>query len=225
MRRRPCYRLSASSRRKHRLSCRRGLSSRSHGRRPDFPTPTPIDTNGPNVDVPQALKRRQAMPVNRDVRARRLPTSEWLESPCLARVAARVAYQYGIGTGDLPDLLQEIRIAIWEAVPVCVSAAWVYRVASHKAVDILRQRTRTRGRYRAAVETAAGPGHHQELDHLLHAKVDTLPPRLRQFYDLHYRQGLSEREIARRLGMCRASVRWLDHCCRQSVAADSPLYR
>ena len=62
--------------------------------------------------------------------------------------------------------------------------------------------------------------HNLEIDHLLHAKAASLPPKLKAFYALHYQQGLSEREIVRRMGVCRSSVRWLDHRCRQFVAGD-----
>jgi len=146
---------------------------------------------------------------------------EWLESPYLGRVAARVAQEYGLRPDDLPDLLQELRIALWkQGLDQRVGEAWVVRVTRHKAVDLLRQRMRTRRRDGVFTTIAARPWHDPEIDHLLHAKAESLPPKLKAFYALHYQLGLSEREIGRRLGICRASVRWLDHCCRQFVAAD-----
>ena len=147
---------------------------------------------------------------------------EWLESPYLHRAAVRVAHQYGLAANDVADLLQELRIALWEAGPeVRVGAAWVFRVASHKAVDLLRRTLQSRRRERAFAHMAAPAEHDQELDHLLRARVDRLPARLREFYELHYLQGRSEREIAQRLGLCRSSVRWLDRSCRRSVAGRS----
>src|SRR5712692_6268184 len=162
------------------------------------------------------------MPIRRDnEQGSGTTTGEWLESPYLGRVAARVAHEYGLGADDLADLSQELRIALWEqGLATKVSAAWVFRVASHKAVDLLRQLVRTRRRDGAFMTIAARPCHDLEIDHLLHAKAASLPPKLKAFYALHYQQGLSEREIGRRLGMCRASVRWLDHCCRKFVAAN-----
>jgi RNA polymerase sigma factor (sigma-70 family) len=144
---------------------------------------------------------------------------EWLGSPYLERAAARVGHQYGLATDDLPDLIQEVRIALWEAgSEIRRGPAWIHRVASHKAVDSLRRKMRTRDHDRALATTLTPAQRDEELGHLLHARDTTLPPRLRQFYDLHYRQGFSEREIARRLGICRASVRWLDRCCRRLIA-------
>ncbi len=145
--------------------------------------------------------------------------SEWLGSPYLERAAARVGHQYGLTTDDLPDLIQEVRIALWEAGPeVDVGPAWIFRVASHKAVDSLRRKMRTRDHDRALASALAPAPYDEEPSHLLRARATALPPRLRQFYDLHYRKGFSEREIARRLGICRASVRWLNRCCRRFVA-------
>jgi DNA-directed RNA polymerase specialized sigma24 family protein len=63
--------------------------------------------------------------------------------------------------------------------------------------------------------------HDLELGHLLHARVARFSPSLRRFYDLRYLQGLSEREIARSLGLCRGSVRWLDRCCRRELGGQN----
>ena len=41
------------------------------------------------------------------------------------------------------------------------------------------------------------------------AQVAHLPKNLRAFCDLRYAEGMTEREIAGRMGLCRASVRWL----------------
>jgi RNA polymerase sigma factor (sigma-70 family) len=163
-------------------------------------------------------------PINRrDSATYTASASEWLESPYLRGMAARLAHQYHIGMVDLPDLLQEIRIALWGLGPdTRVSAAWVFKVASHKVLDLLRHRLRARHRDREFAGSTARPVHDPELDHLLHARVARLPTHLREFYELHYLQGLSEREIAQRLLLCRASVRWLDRCCRQRITGQIP---
>jgi RNA polymerase sigma factor (sigma-70 family) len=152
-------------------------------------------------------------------RSRTATGTGWLESPYLRRVAVRVARQHGLREDDFSELLQELRIAVWQAgAASSLTAAWLFGVASHKAVDMVRLKARA---HRIDQDLAAIPSQSKrdfELDHLLHARVDHLPKRLRQFYDLHYQQGLSEREIARSLGVCRASVRWMDRCCRRLVA-------
>jgi DNA-directed RNA polymerase specialized sigma24 family protein len=142
-------------------------------------------------------------------------TAEWLESPFLEQAAAQAARHYGLEDASLPDLVQEVRIALWEAgLDVHVGAAWVHCVARNKAVDLVRVRLRSRAHDQALAAVLARAGPNLELEHLLRAKAGTLPSKLLEVFDLHYQQGFSEREIARRLGICRASVRWLDHCCR-----------
>jgi RNA polymerase sigma factor (sigma-70 family) len=150
-----------------------------------------------------------------------LSTDEWLHSPYLTRVARRAAHSIGLGAAEIPDLLQEIRIALWRAGRRArVGPAWLFQVASHKAVDILRRRIRSR-----EIEqdfTTSMPARQSprltELGHLLRARASRLPPPLREFYDLHYGHGWSEREIAARLGLCRQSVRWMDRICRRRLA-------
>ena len=148
---------------------------------------------------------------------KRLACSEWLDSPRLRHVAARVAYQRGLTPDDLADLIQEIRIAVWEAGPTArVPEAWLHQVAQHKAIDIIRERRRRRDRDREARYSSGRPiPVRSELGHLLHVSVAGLPLRLRRFYALRYENGYTQREIAATLGVCRATVRWLDRCCRR----------
>lgn len=160
--------------------------------------------------------------VRRDAVANREPsllTTEWLESPYFRRLILRVAHEHGLADEDLPELLQETRIALWKSGSTTpVTAGWIFRTASHKAVDLVRSGIRRRAQdsqAARAVTSHAPPD--AELEHLLHARVDELPTRLRDFYELHYHQGFSEREIARSLGLCRASVRWLDRCCLRYI--------
>jgi|SRR6266542_941310 len=143
---------------------------------------------------------------------------DWLASPYLDRLVARVAGHHGLPAAELPDLIQETRIALWRAgLELPVSAALVVSIARNKAVDLVRNQARRRARHRAARVLAATPEVDAELHHLLSLRVAALPQRLREFYDLHYKQALSEREIAQAWGLCRASVRWLDHRCRDRL--------
>lgn len=146
-------------------------------------------------------------------------SGNWLASPVLDRLVARVAIQYGLTPDDLPDLMQETRIALWEhGLDRPVSASLVLRIASNKAIDLIRRRVRRRARDRVAALVALPREEDAELRHLLNVRVEALPDRLHHFYELHYNQGLSERETARALGICRASVRWLDRQFRRLMA-------
>jgi DNA-directed RNA polymerase specialized sigma24 family protein len=145
--------------------------------------------------------------------------SEWLASPYLARVAARVAYQYNLPSQEVPELLQELRIALWKAgLATAVNATWILHTAQHKGSDLLRM-MRERGREVSFSGDSSIPGNHPdpELMRLLRARAAMLPPRLKEFYFLRYRAGLSERQIADRLGLCRGSIRCLERRCVRSV--------
>jgi DNA-directed RNA polymerase specialized sigma24 family protein len=156
------------------------------------------------------------MRVSRDGPIGSPTTAEWLESPFLEQAAAQAARQYGLADDSLPDLVQEVRIALWEAgLDVHVGAACVRCVARNKAVDLVRVRLRSRAHDKALAAVLARAGPNLELEHLLRAKASTLPSKLLEIFNLHYRQGFSEREIARRLGISRASVRCLDRRCRR----------
>lgn len=142
---------------------------------------------------------------------------EWLDSPFLARVASRVARTYGLLYPDAADLLQELRIAIWKAGrDVSLNSTWIFHTAMHKASD-LATRNRDHGCHDASqlIPRTASTSRDSDLTHLLRARADRLPDRIRRFYDLRYREGLSQREISLRLGLCRSSVRWLESQCTQ----------
>jgi RNA polymerase sigma factor (sigma-70 family) len=140
---------------------------------------------------------------------------EWLASPYLSRIAARVAYQYRLPGHEVADLLQELRLALWLAGPsTTVNATWVFRTAYHKASDAASRIRRTKTEEGPEVP---GTGRDPDLTHLLRSRASRLPSRLRVFYFLKYREGLSQRDIALRLGLCRGSVRGLDAKCLKLI--------
>ncbi len=152
-----------------------------------------------------------------------LTSTEWLESSYLIHLVTRVATARGIPSDEMPDLLQEVRIALWQAwgssPDLLVGPAWIARTADHKAVDALRRISRRRTHDQLAGMLQERSQDKPDLHYLLRAAVSELPHRLRAFYELHYSQGWSERETARRLGLCRASVRWLHELCRRQLHA------
>jgi RNA polymerase sigma factor (sigma-70 family) len=141
--------------------------------------------------------------------------SEWLDSPYLGRVARRVAQTYGVPGQDVPDLLQELRIALWKAGPGSrVSIGWVFQTAKHKTIDWMKRRRR---RAEVVLDDGRLPDRLASADPalrcLLHSEASRLPESLRGFYALRYEQGMSQREIARVLGLGRSTVRSLDRQC------------
>jgi RNA polymerase sigma factor (sigma-70 family) len=144
--------------------------------------------------------------------------AEWLESPYLEHVAARVAYRFGLPPQDVPELLQELRIALWKAgSSTPVNPTWILHTAQHKGIDLLRRRRERAREISFSGDSSIPSPRDPELLRLLRARVDALPSRLKEFYFLRYRAGLSERQIADRLGVCRGSVRCLERRCVRSV--------
>ena len=145
----------------------------------------------------------------------RWAVGDWLEAPLLEPVVSRIAAHIGIGAQEVPDLVQEVRIALWEkGLDVRIGLGFVIRVATNKAIDLIREQARCRVRDRGIAMLGPIVNRNDELRRLLQAEVSLLPRKLRLFVDLHYGRGLSEREIGRRWHLCRGSVRWLD---RQSI--------
>jgi DNA-directed RNA polymerase specialized sigma24 family protein len=140
---------------------------------------------------------------------------EWLESPYLLRAVCRVAYEHGIPRQDVPDLFQDVRLALWAAGPSkTVNATWVFHTANHKAIDALARLRRMSSWTMGGLGTGISPNAPDpSLARLLKSRVDRLPQRLRRFYCLRYREGLSQREVARQLGVCRGSARWMEVRC------------
>jgi RNA polymerase sigma factor (sigma-70 family) len=150
--------------------------------------------------------------------------SEWLDSPYLEHIASRVAYRFGLRSQEVPELLQELRIALWKAgSSTPVNPTWILHTAQHKGSDLLRTRRARAREISFSGDSSIPPNPRDpELLRLLRARVDVLPPRLKEFYFLRYRAGLSERQIADRLGLCRGSVRHLERRCVRSVGGRLP---
>jgi RNA polymerase sigma factor (sigma-70 family) len=135
-----------------------------------------------------------------------------------------VAYQYRLPSHSVPDLLQELRIALWRVEPgIDVNATWLVRTAEHKAQDFWRRFGRiVEQRLESGGIRDQTVGLESELLHLLRARVSLLPAYMRRFYRLRFLEGLSQREISSRLGICRSSVRYLERRCYKMVMGRLP---
>src|SRR5258708_39712074 len=81
----------------------------------------------------------------------------WLIAPELARVTTVVAAHYRLNAQDAEDVLQETRIALWQAgLELRVCSTWVVRTASHKAIDLI-SRTISRSDHEDTSARAAAP--------------------------------------------------------------------
>lgn len=144
---------------------------------------------------------------------------EWLESARLPSIARRVASGHALSRGDLPDLLQEIRIALWQAgMDHPINATWLFRTASHKAIDFRRKKL-THPDALELTEDLVQKSLDPELVNLLRARAAGLSQSLREFYALRYEEGLSQRVVGKRMGLCRSSIRLLERRCLVAMGA------
>jgi RNA polymerase sigma-70 factor (ECF subfamily) len=119
---------------------------------------------------------------------------------------------------DVDDVVQESYLRIWKARalhPIDSAKAFLFRVARNLALDTLR-----RGRHSpidgvtdlAALfviderpDAAAAAARQQEIDLLVDA-IDALPARCREIFILRKLQGVSQKDIAARLGLSEQTV-------------------
>lgn len=136
------------------------------------------------------------------------PIGEWIDTGYLARLAHRLGHDYRLPAEEMADLLQDIRLALCQAgLDRKVNSTWIYHTALHKAVDRIRSGMKQARVLRTKSSSAVAD---DQLLHLLRARLSLLPPRLQVFCNLRYRLGLSSHEVSDRLGVSRASVRWLE---------------
>jgi RNA polymerase sigma factor (sigma-70 family) len=151
-----------------------------------------------------------------------LRVREWLESDSLRyllRVARRVAHTYHLTDADVPDLYQEICLALWKAGPErLVNATWIFHTANHRAIELYKRQWRA-GRFAVAVgaEDAAPRGGSEEAL-LVHAKADRLPDSLRRFFRLRFQEGYTQRELMQRARLTRGSIRGLEKECLRRLS-------
>jgi DNA-directed RNA polymerase specialized sigma24 family protein len=123
-----------------------------------------------------------------------------------------VAALHRLPASDVPDLLQEISLALLRAGRgTLVNSTWLFRTASHKAVDIFRSRIHMA---EVALDSVREPdmslNPDPDLLRLLRVRAARLPAGLAHFYHLRIEEGLTQREISERLGLCRGSVRLME---------------
>jgi RNA polymerase sigma factor (sigma-70 family) len=151
-----------------------------------------------------------------------LPVREWLESDCLhylRRVARRVAHSHHLTEADVPDLHQEICLALWKAGPErLVNATWIFHTANHRAIELYKRKWKA-GRFVAAVGAEdAGPRGDPEKALLVHARADRLPDSLRRFFRLRFQEGYTQRELMQRAHLTRGSIRGLEKECLRRLS-------
>jgi len=137
-----------------------------------------------------------------------------------ARMVRSVGARHGLSESDLDDVLQEVRIRLWQACPTseqiqALGASYVYRAATTAARDLLRRR-----RARAASLTDDVDEHSNlavtanasddteagDLERQVLAVLDTIPLSRRSVVRM-YLSGYDRAEIAELLGWSEAKTR------------------
>jgi RNA polymerase sigma factor (sigma-70 family) len=149
-----------------------------------------------------------------------IPAREWLDGPDVRGVVSCEARRLGLDAQEVPDLAQEVCLALWLAGPKRpISTAWVVQTARHKVIDILRKRTVHREEpLRNLKVLGHGGDRAPERSHYLPCAVCRLRGPLRRFFRLRFEEGLTQLEIGIQLGLPRGAVRWLERCCLRALS-------
>ncbi len=140
---------------------------------------------------------------------------EWLASDRLQRIARRVAHNFGLPSQDVPDLCQDLCLALLKADPdQLVNATWVFHTGNHRAVELIQRERKRRQMAETVPERIRKPSTADpELASLVHAGAARLPDSLRRFYRLRYEEGFTQQEIVQRKHLPRGLVRGMEKQC------------
>lgn len=119
---------------------------------------------------------------------------------------------------DVDDVVQESYLRIWKAraiQPIDSAKAFLFRIARHLAVDLVRRHGRSPIRTVPDLSTLAVPDEHRgaadravlrdEIE-LLARALESLPPRCREIIVLRKFQNLPQKVVAERLGIAESTV-------------------
>jgi RNA polymerase sigma factor (sigma-70 family) len=130
----------------------------------------------------------------------------------------RLAQSYEADAGHREDLLQEIALGLWQAIPAfrgeSSERTWLYRIAHNVAISAAVARKRRAGREVELADTAQPPSSaelpdrtlvRQEQREAMLAAIRELPAIDRQLIVLHL-EGLSYREMEQISGLSEGAV-------------------
>lgn len=146
-------------------------------------------------------------------------------------ILLKTAHGFADGAADQDDLLQEILLAIWQALPGynghCRLSTFLYRVAHNRALNWLRSRTRYHRKLEyfsqlphLVLESRDNEEQQQKLE-WLYALIRQLPPSDRTLLMLQL-DGLSHREIADVTGLSDTNVGVRLHRIKQWLSRQKP---
>jgi RNA polymerase sigma-70 factor (ECF subfamily) len=137
--------------------------------------------------------------------------------PHAAKLRAYVRGRFP-GVRDVDDVVQESYLRLWQAralQPIRSAKSFLFRIASNLALDTVRRQrfspiddvTDFSGLFVMddRPDAAASAARQQEIELLVEA-IDALPARCREIFILRKLQGVSQKDIAARLGLSEQTV-------------------
>jgi len=146
-------------------------------------------------------------------------------------ILLKTAHGFANGAADRDDLVQEMLLAVWQALPsyneACQLSTFLYRVAHNRALNWQRSRTRYGRRLDRFAEFphlafGAGDAHEAEQQlEWLYGMIRQLPPVDRTLIMLHL-DGLSHQAVAEVSGLSANNVGVRLHRIKQWLSQQKP---
>jgi RNA polymerase sigma-70 factor (ECF subfamily) len=139
-------------------------------------------------------------------------------APHGGQLKAWIAGQFPAVKADVEDVVQESYLRIWKVRlnrPIASAKAFLFTIARHLALDQIRRGKispiKAVGDLEALPVSEEGPStadilSREEKLSLLAQAIVSLPTRMRQVFTLHKVEGLSQAEVAERLGISPKTV-------------------
>lgn len=127
-------------------------------------------------------------------------------------IIAKVARSFCAAAADREDLLQEIRVAVWLAIPAFDGrskvSSYIYRISLNRAISWRRRPQNRAGQTEAMADHEPMADHPTETDPRLALVYDAIRqlPRAERALILLQLDGFSYREIAHTLGLTESNV-------------------
>ena len=171
---------------------------------------TAVDPTTPHIEAPEHLIARVAAERDREA----FSAIFRLFAPKVRSFALR----RGAAGAQAEEVVQEVMLAVWRRAetfdPTRANAAtWIYAIARNRMLDDLRRASLPLlGEDEAGEEPAEEPAHEARLDGerdaaRLRRALEDLPPEQSEVIRIAYYEGLSQRDLADRLGVPLGTVK------------------